>query len=86
MGRLIVHAGEVGITGLKFLAAFSFLVLVITYNNSFFNLYRKVSFAVFGPPDVLLITVDTLRADHLGAYGNTFTRGLDGRIDDPAAG
>ncbi len=72
MERLIVHARKVGIAGLIFLVTFSFLVLVIIYNNSFFNLNRKVSFAVFGPPDVLLITVDTLRADHLGAYDHTY--------------
>ena len=27
-----------------------------------------------GPPDVILITVDTLRPDHLGAYGNERAR------------
>jgi arylsulfatase A-like enzyme len=69
MGRLIVQTRKGGISGFKLLVAFFLLVLVITYDGSFFNLKRKVSFAVFGAPDVLLITVDTLRADHLGAYG-----------------
>lgn len=35
------------------------------------------------PPHVLLITVDTLRADHLGAHGST--RGLTPRLDAVAA-
>ena len=27
-----------------------------------------------GPPDILLITIDTLRADRIGAYGDTQAR------------
>ena len=35
------------------------------------------------PPNVLLVSIDTLRADHLGAYGST--RGLTPRLDGVAA-
>ncbi|TRZ88797.1 sulfatase, partial [bacterium] len=35
---------------------------------------RPLTAAVPGKPNILLITVDTLRADHLGCYGDTSIR------------
>jgi len=72
MDRFIVQTRKGRISSLKFLIIVIFLALLITYAGSFFDLKRKMSFAVFGAPDVLLITIDTLRADHLGAYGHGY--------------
>jgi arylsulfatase A-like enzyme len=44
---------------------------------------RPASAAPAGSPDIILIVVDTFRADHVGAYGNT--QGLTPAIDGLAA-
>jgi hypothetical protein len=65
----------------KYAAKFAFWAMTLIWVPSAFGQSSRVA-GTKAPPksDVLLITIDTLRADHVGAYGfkNAETPTIDG--------